>query len=101
MRKNRLRAQVLLDMYFLQVLLPYWHGKYHVKLLTPGLTFRNRIGEKFLEWSDEEPSLDSILTNVSLYWFTSSYPTSICKRKHVPIYIFHANIGLGSLPRLL
>ncbi|KAF1914142.1 Alpha/Beta hydrolase protein [Ampelomyces quisqualis] len=35
------------------------------------------IGEKFLEWSDEPPSLDEILTNISLYWFTSSFPRSI------------------------
>ncbi|KAH7396477.1 epoxide hydrolase-like protein [Pyrenochaeta sp. MPI-SDFR-AT-0127] len=35
------------------------------------------IGEKFLEWTDEDPSLDSILTNVSLYWFTQSFPRSI------------------------
>lgn len=35
------------------------------------------IGEKFLEWTDEDPSLDDILTNVSLYWFTSCFPRSI------------------------
>jgi pimeloyl-ACP methyl ester carboxylesterase len=35
------------------------------------------IGEKFLEWSDQTPSLDEILTNVSLYWFTNSFPRSI------------------------
>ncbi|KAI4953675.1 hypothetical protein J4E91_002523 [Alternaria rosae] len=35
------------------------------------------IGEKFLEWSDEDPSLDEILTNVSLYWFTESFARSI------------------------
>lgn len=36
------------------------------------------IGEKFLEWSDTpSPSLDHILTNVSLYWFTQSFPRSI------------------------
>lgn len=37
----------------------------------------SRIGEKFLEWSDQTPSLDEILTNVSLYWFTNSFPRSI------------------------
>jgi pimeloyl-ACP methyl ester carboxylesterase len=36
-----------------------------------------RIGEKFLEWTDEDPSLDTILTNVSLYWFTNGFPRSI------------------------
>jgi len=44
------------------------------------LTFTNicsRIGEKLLEWSDQTPSLDEILTNVSLYWFTNSFPRSI------------------------
>ncbi|KAG7416564.1 putative epoxide hydrolase [Fusarium oxysporum f. sp. raphani] len=37
------------------------------------------IGEKFLQWSDPEtkPSLELILTNVSLYWFSKCYPTSI------------------------
>jgi microsomal epoxide hydrolase len=36
-----------------------------------------RIGEKFLEWTDEDPSLDDVLTNISLYWFTSCYPRSL------------------------
>jgi microsomal epoxide hydrolase len=36
-----------------------------------------RIGEKFIEWTDETPSLDHILTNISLYYFTSGFPTSI------------------------
>lgn len=35
------------------------------------------IGEKFLEWTDETPSLDHILTNISLYWFTQGFPRSI------------------------
>lgn len=37
-----------------------------------------RIGEKFLEWTDDAttPDLDTILTNVSLYWFTGSFPRS-------------------------
>jgi microsomal epoxide hydrolase len=35
-----------------------------------------RIGEKFLEWSDTTPDLDHILTNISLYWYTSSILTS-------------------------
>lgn len=32
------------------------------------------IGEKYLEWSDEDPSLDAILEAVSLYWFTETIP---------------------------
>lgn len=35
------------------------------------------IGEKFLEWSDESPSVDSILEALSLYWFTDTFPSSI------------------------
>ncbi|KAF3002630.1 hypothetical protein E8E13_009034 [Curvularia kusanoi] len=35
------------------------------------------IGEKFLEWSDTDPSLDHILTNISLYWFSNCILTSL------------------------
>ena len=30
-----------------------------------------------LEWSDDDVPIEEILTNVSLYWFTQSYPRSI------------------------
>lgn len=36
-----------------------------------------RIGEKFLEWPDHPISLDELLTNVSLYWFTETMPRCI------------------------
>jgi len=35
------------------------------------------IGEKFLAWSDENPSLHTILESVTLYWFTESFPRGI------------------------
>ncbi|KAF2216516.1 hypothetical protein CERZMDRAFT_119933 [Cercospora zeae-maydis SCOH1-5] len=35
------------------------------------------IGEKFLEWTDEDPPLDAILDSVSLYWFTDTLPRCI------------------------
>ncbi|KAF2467733.1 epoxide hydrolase-like protein [Lindgomyces ingoldianus] len=35
------------------------------------------IGEKLLEWTDETPAMDIILTNISLYWFTQSFPRCI------------------------
>ncbi|KAJ5689234.1 hypothetical protein N7462_003626 [Penicillium macrosclerotiorum] len=35
------------------------------------------IGEKFLEWSEEDVSIDEILTDVSLYWFTDCFPRCI------------------------
>lgn len=36
-----------------------------------------RIGEKFLEWTDEDPSLDEILSSVTLYWLTDTFPRCI------------------------
>ncbi|KAJ4373255.1 hypothetical protein N0V83_003549 [Neocucurbitaria cava] len=37
------------------------------------------IGEKFLAWADPSttPSLDTILSDITLYWLTGCYPTSI------------------------
>ncbi|KAF2225936.1 Alpha/Beta hydrolase protein [Elsinoe ampelina] len=35
------------------------------------------IGEKFLEWSDEDPPLDQILESISLYWLTDTFPRCI------------------------
>ncbi len=37
----------------------------------------DRIGEKYLEWSDIKPSLETILTFTTLYWLTDTYPSSI------------------------
>jgi hypothetical protein len=51
--------------------------------LLAALTMNFRIGEKFLEWSDEDPSLDEILTNVSIYWFTNSISTSFYPYREV------------------
>ncbi|GAM88923.1 hypothetical protein ANO11243_069570 [Dothideomycetidae sp. 11243] len=35
------------------------------------------IGEKFLEWSDQDPPVDQILESVSLYWLTDTFPRCI------------------------
>ncbi|KAG8631701.1 hypothetical protein KVT40_000841 [Elsinoe batatas] len=35
------------------------------------------IGEKFLEWTDEDPPLDQILESISLYWLTDTFPRCI------------------------
>ncbi|KAG8531141.1 uncharacterized protein KY384_004499 [Bacidia gigantensis] len=35
------------------------------------------MGEKFLDWSDQDLPLDVILEAVSLYWLTETFPTSI------------------------
>lgn len=42
-----------------------------------------RIGEKMIDWSDETPSIETILGNVSLYWFTGCYPSSIWPYREV------------------
>ncbi|KIW00762.1 uncharacterized protein PV09_07743 [Verruconis gallopava] len=41
------------------------------------LSLLSWIGEKFLEWTDEDPSLDTILEAISLYWFTETFPRCI------------------------
>ncbi|KAI1823685.1 Alpha/Beta hydrolase protein [Xylaria intraflava] len=35
------------------------------------------IGEKFLDWSDEDPSLDTILAHATLYWITETFSRCI------------------------
>ncbi|KAJ5819033.1 epoxide hydrolase [Penicillium riverlandense] len=35
------------------------------------------IGEKYLEWSDEDPDLDTILQTATLYWATETLPSSL------------------------
>lgn len=43
------------------------------------------IGEKFLAWSDPSttPSLHTILSDITLYWLTGCYPTSIYPYREV------------------
>lgn len=40
-----------------------------------------------LAWSDpaSQPSLDQIVTNISIYWFTGCYPSSIWFYRNVSI----------------
>jgi len=56
---------------------------------TPSNT-SHRIGEKFLEWTDEDPSLDTILDSVTLYWLTQSFPRAI-----YPYAQFHGRPASG------
>lgn len=45
---------------------------------TSGITLKHcRIGEKFLRWSDTNPTAHQILGNVSLYYLTRTFPTSL------------------------
>lgn len=43
------------------------------------------IGEKFIEWTDETPELDTILEAVTLYWLTETFPTSIYPYRQVSV----------------
>jgi len=40
------------------------------------------IGEKFLEWSDEDPALDDILESISLYWLTDTCMQILWHKTH-------------------
>ena len=35
------------------------------------------VGEKFLDWTDDDPSLDTILESVTLYWLTGCATTNL------------------------
>lgn len=47
------------------------------------------IGEKFLEWTDEDPTMDQILDSVTLYWLTDTYSRCIYPYKTVSPLRFH------------
>lgn len=54
---------------------------------------RPRIGEKMVVWSHVTPTLQEILDNVSLYWFTGCYPSSI--------WIYRAVSSTTDTPRVV
>lgn len=41
------------------------------------------IGEKFIAWTDETPSLEDILDDMTLCWFTQSFPRCIYPYREV------------------
>lgn len=62
-----------------QATLPAYHSTPHTYILRNiQLTTRHtRVGEKFLQWSDQSPPDDEILDSVTLWWLTQSFPRSI------------------------
>ncbi|KAF2234685.1 alpha/beta-hydrolase [Viridothelium virens] len=48
-----------------------------LSLSTNPLALLAWIGEKFLDWTDEDPTLETIIEAVSLYWLTDCFATSI------------------------
>lgn len=52
-------------------------GTIGLALSASPLALLSWIGEKFLEWTDEDPPLDKILEDVTLYWLTDTFPRCI------------------------
>ena len=42
-----------------------------------------QVGEKFQAWTDVDPTMDDLLTNLTLWWLTDTYSTSIYPYQHV------------------
>ncbi|KAJ6445435.1 IQ calmodulin-binding motif [Purpureocillium lavendulum] len=42
------------------------------------------LGEKFLEWTDDDPTLEKILESVTLYWLTDTIPRCFYHNRSVP-----------------
>lgn len=58
-------------------------GKADRKRMKPELTSIAKVGEKFLEWSDKDPSIDEILTSVTAWYLTDTFPSSIYNYRDV------------------
>lgn len=56
--------------------------------------FHLRIGEKMSVWAEKPPLLEDILANVSLYWLTGCFPTSIWIYREVRV-TYHMSITIG------
>ena len=57
------------------------------------------VGEKFLDWSDEDLPVEQLLEDLSLYWFTNCIATSLYPYRHVSTTTCCA-IGSPILPML-
>ena len=67
-------------------------GTIGLALSSSPLALLSWIGEKFLEWTDEDPPLEQILESVSLYWLTDTFPRCIYPYRGVSditIRIYH------------
>ncbi|KAF1926207.1 putative epoxide hydrolase [Didymella exigua CBS 183.55] len=54
------------------------------------------IAEKLIEWTDTTPPLDHILTNITLYWYTSSILTSLYPYRQ----LFSKVLGAAAVPNV-
>ncbi|KAJ6584890.1 putative epoxide hydrolase [Mycena capillaripes] len=56
------------------------------------------IGEKFVEWTDKDLPITTVLESLSLYWFTGTISTSLYPYRHTtPIALNH--IGVNENPK--
>ncbi|KAL5320492.1 hypothetical protein ACEPPN_011298 [Leptodophora sp. 'Broadleaf-Isolate-01'] len=69
-------------------------------LTSSPLAFLSWIGEKFLAWTDDDPSLQTILESVSLYWYTRTFESSIFtyRRRFLPTSQQPAEPKVRSVP---
>lgn len=51
-------------------------GSIHALYASP-ISLLAWIGEKFIDWTDQTPSLDTILDAVTLWYLTDTFPYSI------------------------
>ena len=48
-----------------------------------------RVGEKFLEWTDEDPPLEKILEGVTLYWMTDTMSRNMYTYRGVSLLVLN------------
>ena len=60
-------------------------GTIGLALSSSPLALLSWIGEKFLEWTDEDPPIDKILESVTFDWMTDTFPRCIYQYRGVSI----------------
>jgi hypothetical protein len=82
---NTPQGQVQLALLYQAVHLLFWLGEQHC--ITYGYGYSThpigRVGEKFLAWTDEDPSIDTILESLTLYWVTDSFASTLYPYRQV------------------
>lgn len=66
-----------------------WERCHSVQNAADRATIVLRVGEKFVDWTDEDPPLDEVLLSVSLYWFTNCSSTCFYSYREVRTDAMH------------
>ena len=69
--------------------------------MTPDRHGHGRIGEKLLDWTDENLPLDTTLEAVALNWLTETFPRLIYPYRQVSWHLFSALARLSFVWRML